>query len=134
MSNRFHTGVSASLFVVYTRALEQELERKRRAARPPSEWVGEPKQRLEFEAVITGERVLESDWGSTTLVKLETDEGEALSWFSSAGGFFDGRDQLTIGDRLIFRGTVKAHKEYQGRRETQLTRCTFIERVKDQAA
>lgn len=60
------------------------------------------------------------DRASSYLVKMETEEGHVLSTFNS-GDF--GRE-AEEGQVVKIKGTVKAHTEYDGKPETQLTRVT----------
>lgn len=58
----------------------------------------------------------------STLLKLVTDDGDAISWFASG--------ELLISDYQGKRGrltaTVKAHTEFRGRAETQVTRAKLV--------
>jgi hypothetical protein len=48
---------------------------------------------------------------------MEDDKGNQFKWFASK---YSG---MEVGKTYKIRGTVKAHDEYQGRKQTALTRC-----------
>lgn len=81
-------------------------------------------QRLEFDVTVDEVRLLEGFYGSTTLYKFVTDVDDVLLWFSSVK-----KTPLRLGVRLRIRGTVKRHGEYQGQKETRLTRVHVIKRL-----
>ena len=56
-------------------------------------------------------------YGGTHLVTVFTDGG-VVKTFTTARWLTD----VNTGDRVTMTGTVKAHGEYEGRRETTLTR------------
>ena len=59
-------------------------------------------------------------YGWTELLKFRGEDGALLTWFSSAAPEFD------VGTELTLDGTVKAHKEYRGTKETLLTRVKVL--------
>lgn len=84
-----------------------------------SEYVGTVKERIEFEAVVVGVYDSEGFCGHTDIVKFRDLSGNLFTWFAS------GYTGLERGDRMTIKGTVKAHDEYMGIRQTTLTRCKF---------
>ncbi len=121
-------GVVVSGVVAYTRALEREVARRRRAeAEKVSQHVGEVKQRLDIEGEVTFVRSFDSRFGVTTLVKLADDAGNIFTWFASTA------PEVTVGDKVKVRGTVKKHDDYKGVKQTVLTRCK-LEVVEEQLA
>jgi hypothetical protein len=87
------------------------------------QWVGEVGQRLKALPVeLLDYRVIgENAYGNVVLVTFRTQEGDLLKWFTGASP----RESVHTQVRLT--GTVKAHNEYLGRRETLLTRCVIAE-------
>ena len=57
--------------------------------------------------------------GTTILYKLKDIEGNDYSWFASNSIFESSKT-------YIIKATVKAHNEYNGVKETQLTRAKII--------
>ena len=84
-----------------------------------SEYVGEVKERIEFEAEVMGVYGTEGFYGHTDIVKFKDAAGNHFTWFAS-----DYTD-LVRGDRMTIKGTVKKHDDYKGIKQTILTRCKF---------
>jgi len=62
-----------------------------------------------------------SAWGTALLHKALTDAGDVVVWFDRAD-----RDALDVGSAHWLKGTVKAHKEYNGVKETTISRVSLI--------
>ncbi len=84
---------------------------------PRNEFIGQPGERLGLQVTVRSIRSFESQWGQTTLYGMVDDQGRSLRYFST-GSFDAERDQT-----LTIRATVKAHEDYQGERQTVLTRA-----------
>ncbi len=84
-----------------------------------SEYVGEVKERIEFEAEVTGVYGTEGFYGHTDIVKFKDVANNQFTWFAS-----DYTD-LKRGDRMTIKGTVKKHEDYRDVKQTVLTRCKF---------
>lgn len=83
-----------------------------------SQFFGEVGKRYEFTAEVLWVNTVESNFGTSTIVTLITEDGNILKTFTS-GEF----GSLSAGDKVKFKGTVKKHECYKGRRETSLSRC-----------
>lgn len=84
-----------------------------------SEFIGAIGDRLrKIPAVIVGKKEINSQYGLSTLYTFESGNS-VLCWFTSA--FKD----VEVGDTILLSGTVKDRKEYQGQKQTYLTRCIF---------
>jgi len=81
-----------------------------------SQHFGEIKERYDMLLQVLYSRTTESEWGIGTMVKFKDPEGNLFTWFSS--------NELDVEDGDVWKckATVKAHKEYKGRKETLLTR------------
>lgn len=114
-------GVAVSAVSAYLRALSREAElQAKRASNAASQYVGTVGERVRnVVATVELKKLCESDFGSSYLVKLRTAEGNLLSWFCSGRG----ADDVRPGESVRITGTVKAHKEWNGAKETQLSRC-----------
>lgn len=66
----------------------------------------------------------ETDFGYTTVLKFKTPEGATLVWKAS-GDAGVGRDD--VGKQYTLSGTIKAHTDYKGTKQTLMTRCTVGE-------
>jgi len=125
--NSFLANLSVKLLanmVLTDRQLEAAAEaiermKQREAEGRASEHVGEIKERIEFEAEVTGVYGTEGYYGHTDIVKFKDNDGNQFTWFAS--GYTD----LARGDRMSIKGTVKKHDEYRGIKQTVLTRCKY---------
>lgn len=129
-----NVGILASAPQTWAKSLERSLIREREASvYANSEYVGTAPDkekgikgsRETLTVTIKAIRYLDNDWnGSTTLYTMITDEGNVVKWFAS-------NDTLgeEIGARFVIKGTVKAHKEWEGMKSTSLTRCTIVDEL-----
>lgn len=129
-----NVGILASAPQTWAKSLERSLVREREASvYKNSEYVGTAPDkekgvkgsRETLTVTIKAIRYLDNDWnGSTTLYTMITDEGNVVKWFAS-------NDILgeEIGARFVIKGTVKAHKEWEGMKSTSLTRCAIVDEL-----
>lgn len=90
------------------------------APKSNSEYVGEIKERLrDLQVVYVKSREVDGYYGVTTIYTFKTGEN-ILTWFSSGKGL---PQDINVGDSFLLTGTVKDHKEYNGVKQTVLTRC-----------
>jgi hypothetical protein len=88
-----------------------------------SQHIGEVGDRLKgLELTVMFVRQFDNDFGVTTLMKFKDDNGNVFGWFSST-------KTLEVGKRYRLNGSVKGHGEYNGIKETMLTRCMKIEEL-----
>lgn len=107
-----HMGVVASVFPTWRKDLERKAVAEKEKA---SEYVGNVGDRitvsvLDYKAV-TG---WETEWGYTVIYKITDTDGNVYTW-KTVAYIPDGCQSIT--------GTVKAHTEYNGTKQTELTRC-----------
>jgi len=122
-----HFGLLASLFAAYSKAVEKEYVRRKEAEKEAvSEWVGEIGKRLTVDVEsITALTSWETQWGTTVLYKITDKDGNMYVWKTSC----------YVPDNVVrIVGTVKAHNEYNDRKQTELTRCKVEEAKKDDPA
>jgi hypothetical protein len=84
-----------------------------------SAFVGHVGEKLAFRARLVAMIPCDSAYGRSYVNKFLTDKGESFVWFSKAGT----HGPRDLGKAFDVKGTVKAHKEYHGAKETALTRC-----------
>ena len=85
-----------------------------------SQWVGEVKKREDFNLKVVGLYSFETDFGTTTLVSFEDENGNQLIWKASSN------PGMTLGQSYKVKGTVKAHGEYKGQKQTTISRCAVV--------
>ena len=124
------TGVLISLVGVWYRAQEKAAAAATERATVLNEFVGEPKQRLRgLVLTVRTVREIEGDYGISTLLVMRDAEGHTFKWFSSSVYGVDAGDVLTLD------ATVKGHEEYEGTKQTVITRGKVHASVKaDDAA
>ncbi len=85
-----------------------------------SEYIGEVKERIEIEVIITKAVPLDGYYGRSTMHIMEDANGNVIVWNTSA-------KTLVEGNNYTLRGTIKAHSMYKNVKQTVLTRCTVLD-------
>jgi hypothetical protein len=112
-------GIVGSLIAAYRRAMSQAAERK--AAALQSHHYGEPGWKLVGHTMlVTHVYDNANDYGVSYKHIMRDLKGNVFTWQSSTY-------RLNENTRYQISGTVKAHTEYRGIKQTQLTRCKFAE-------
>jgi len=83
----------------------------------PSKHVGMVGDKLTFNATVV--RCIQKDgmYGMSTIIAMLDDVGNEYTWFAS------GCHEYKVNQVVKCKGTVKAHNDYQGTKQTILTRC-----------
>lgn len=118
-------GLLVSAIPAYERALGRDVERAARAkaeAEIPSAWLGTVGEKLEVEGTVTRVTACSTMYGTTNLVVVLT-EGGVVKMFTAAAW----SDGVGVGSLVRLVGTVKEHGEYNGRRETTMTRVKALD-------
>jgi hypothetical protein len=119
-------GLAGSVIV----AAERAIEKAARAASGPQSnlHVGTVGEKIELDLKLVDTRATEGYYGPTTWHKFEDAAGNSLAWFASNPEFIktdDGSKRtMNVGETLRLKGTVKKHRDFQGRNQTTLTRVT----------
>ena len=130
LASREHVDADKIGLVASAVAAHQRYKRKSEsadansAAKPPyvSEWKGEKDKKITTAIVVDGDPGVNTKYGTKTLSILrDIDTGVKLTWLNS------GRSALAEGETYNITGTVKAHVERDGLRETVLSRVTSPE-------
>ena len=108
-------GIASSLAVAYQKVVEKEERKTIEATNSKSEYVGNIGDRITIAIV---ERKVVTSWntqyGVTMIWKIVDADGNVYTWKTS--NYID--EEAT---QLI--GTIKAHTEFRGVKQTELTRC-----------
>lgn len=117
-------GLITSLLPAYARAETQRIEQ---ALAGNSEWQGEigAKKFPTGPATVLGCFDSEGFYGMTHIIAVRNDDGHHFKWFCSSLPKIadDAWWNPQAGQRVELTGTVKDHSEWQGVKETVLTRC-----------
>lgn len=111
-------GTIASLIPYYKKEMEyQERKKKTQTQFAQSKYVGEVGDRLYdlYVDVISVRQIPGYMGGITNVHRMLDNEGNLYVWFATS-------QALESGEDYVIAGTVKAHKEFQGIKETILTR------------
>lgn len=116
-----NVGLAISAIGAYHRWLGKQAERKaREETRSGSEWQGEVgEKKHEVVGVVTNIRLIEGDYGTTTLYEILAGTN-IYKWFSSNSRGWK------VGDNVHITGTIKKHDEFNGTKSTVLTRCKEV--------
>lgn len=123
-------GIVASLTIAYRRHCEREIQRAIREKKAKtSTHFGKVDSRYLRTLTVTRTNDMEGDYGLTVLYVMEDENGAQFKWFASGGGCYipDERGtsrKMAAGDSFPFVFTVKRHGEFNGMKETTITRAT----------
>lgn len=119
----FVTPWGSGLIVSAVWAYDKVQKEADKAGKAPkaNDHVGDVNQRLDLELVLTRSTYLGTDsYGGNESERFvhnfEDAAGNVFCWFTK-------EIEAEKGDKITVRGTVKAHNDYQGRKQTVLTRC-----------
>lgn len=85
------------------------------------EWVAELGAKVTLTGTVTGVSCFEGSYGTSWIVKVATDQG-AIKLFTTARAL----RELTDGAQVTIAGTVRAHDEFRGVRETLIGRPKLV--------
>lgn len=124
-----NVGVLGSLVAVYRRTLEREAKAK--AAPAPGGFLGEPGQRIKTGLRLTLKRVrfLDGNYGITTILVGQSEDGHAVEWFASGRHDYDEGDVLVISAFTIKGQKPAGSDEYTRADTTVITRAKIVEAV-----
>jgi hypothetical protein len=127
-------GILCAAVNTFAKEKEREINRRKRfEADLNSQFVGEAGKRIVFVATVVYTNTYENQWGVSHLYKMKTPEGNIVSTFASNSlSNFDGSD-VVVGNTVKLKGTVKAHEERDGVKQTLFSRVALgIEPTKEQ--
>lgn len=87
-----------------------------------SEFIGTPKERIEFFAKVNKIVKVNGSYGDSLMYLMEDPSGNSIVWVTSSV-------DLTEGKEYYMRGTVKDHREYRGIKQTVMTRCKIVKEM-----
>jgi hypothetical protein len=113
-------GLVVSAPQSWAKSVERSLVRKQEVKL--NEWVGTVKERRVFEIQVKSIRCIEGDYGTSYLYVMVDRAGHTFKWFSSNHAL----GTETTDEWINLKATVKAHTEYEGSKQTQLTRGQVV--------
>ena len=118
------SGIVASIIATVAREEGKEIERRKfsNLKETSKHFAAEGDKVVAF-VTLMAQREIEGQYGCTTMLKFVSSEGNAITWFAS-GSFSDGT--WVTGNTYILAGTVKKNDDYQGTKQTLMTRCNAV--------
>jgi hypothetical protein len=110
-------GIAISAINAFSREKEREIRRNARLADDKlSEYIGQPKERLDFEALVVYTNTWENDFGITHFYKMKQGNDVVIYFASKEMGW-------EMGQTVKFKASVKQHELRDGIKQTQVTRA-----------
>lgn len=117
-------GILASLPHVVRKATERDEAKAAEQALRPSEFIGKVGDKIQVTGTVIVARQIHTDFGTSMLIAIRTDEGDRVSTFGSGSTLFGTEE----GDRVVAKGTIKEHKDDERYgKETKLTRVKLAD-------
>lgn len=118
------SGIVASLITAYQYEKEMiEKKEKIKEERKDSEYFGTVGERQEFTLEVIKKTGFSTQYGWTVLHIFKDQNGNVATWFSSNKEFDEGQT-------VVLKATIKEHREYDGTKQTVLTRCNEVKKKK----
>ena len=99
----------------------EEAEEELKASKSTSEYLGSEGDKVSLEVTYSHSAEFESEFGTKHIYSFKDDNGNQIIWKSTT------YIEQDYGTRFILSGTIKAHNEYRGIKQTILTRCKLKE-------
>lgn len=119
-------GFVASAVSAYLRAHDQVLRTEKE--RTVSQYLGAEKERLEMVLTLQLARYSDGMYGTTTFCKFHDERGNVIVWWAS------GSIDMAQGTIIKAKATIKEHKEYEGVKQTYVSRLKVVELISTPAA
>lgn len=114
--NARNVGYAVAIFPAYMRAMNL-LKQKEKQPSKSNEWIGQPGQKLPPTKIkVIRTRMISGQFGPTQIVTMEDEQGNVFVWFNNSA-----KKMSEDGEGTIV-GTIKKHDEFNGRKQTHLTR------------
>ena len=111
-----HFGFITSLVPGYLKHLGVVASRANAPVKA-NEYFGKVGDRVELELTLVRTPGFNTAYGYMTVYTFEASNGATFVWKSTADA------GMEIGEKAVVRGTIKAHDEFRGTKQTVLTRC-----------
>lgn len=127
------SGFIAYAYMAYQKQLEYEAKKAAEKAGKQSEYVGKPGDKITVELTLKKRITYETNYtyyGETQYIYIFEDAaGNEYKWKTSKClmkqiGRFE--EPIQDGEHITVKGTIKEHDEYNGTKQTVLTRCKVL--------
>lgn len=115
-----HAGILASAVAAHARMLGEQVKREARSANPSAHLGAVGDKKRDFGRVVV-ERInaVETNYGPLHIHTFRDSSGNAIVWRT-------GEAHGAAGESFVLVGTVKAHSEFRGEKQTEVTRCKMV--------
>lgn len=121
MVGRKTIGIIASVPFTYDKAMGKIQNNAKKDTGPPSEYVGSVGAKIPTTPVTaTYAKYHDGTYGAYQMVKFKDDAGNDYTWFNTS------KAEIENGNKYNIVGTVKKHEEYNGKKQTILTRVKVM--------
>lgn len=87
-----------------------------------NEHFGSPGQKfVNVQVKVVTSRDVRGYYGTSQFVVMKDNHGRSFTWFNN------GKTDMTVGKDYTIKGTIKKHSEYNGLKQTELTRVSAVE-------
>jgi hypothetical protein len=111
-----YMGFAVAIVSMYRKATEIAVTK---ASRKPSEWVGNVKDRIDFDIKFLNSYGFDTSFGWMTINKFEDADGNTIVWKTGNNENFE------QGTFYLCKATVKKHEDYKGWKQTEISRPTW---------
>lgn len=115
-------------YIILQKLLDEKKESERKAVAEKSDYFGSVGDKVkDLELTYLRKVHYETQFGWMSIYLFEDSDGNQFKWNTSSG--FE--HALDEGEKIKINGTIKAHSEYNGIKQTVLTRCKLIAQEKE---
>lgn len=107
-----HLGYIASMTITYDKHFNSNKVNE-------SEWIGSIGKKIETEVQLIFKKEFTNTWGWTLMNLMEDKDGNQFVWWTQ-------NDSLTTEKTFKIRAKVKDHREYNGKKQTVITRVKVL--------
>lgn len=115
-----NVGYLVGLIPTYERMVKERNVMQQREKKPvTNEHVGTPGQKITVDVEVIRTRLIDGYYGRVQIVTMNDAEGRTYVWFNNS------RNHMDEGQKYHVTGGVKEHSEFNGTKQTVLTRVKF---------
>jgi len=121
-------GIAVSIIPAYKRAIEPKEQKEHQepewlTRKKNSQYVGKVGERMDFRLTVDKVIPVAGQFGASYITILHDDSGNVFKWSASS--------QLDEGETYSIKATIKEHAEYDGGKQTVITRGKISENVRE---
>ena len=121
------SGFVAYAYLAYIKQLDIEMKRKAdEEQKSLSKYQGNVGDKIQIELILDKKVGYETQWGYSNIYLFNDGNNNIYKWTSSNILLNANNQFIELGEKLTLKGTIKAHDEYNGTKQTVITRCKVI--------